>query len=131
MFPFLVAIKVLASLLGLFIVAIALPFARESSPPPLPETVSRTVADGWRYVALPSWADWIWGNDKYGAEGRGFFGFQIAWQGWRAGLYWILPYGNSDKCLRVRLGYKINPSSSKSESAALSVLINPYANFGK
>lgn len=182
MFPFLVVAKALAILLGLFVVAIALPFAKESTPPALPSTVNRTVADGWKYIALPKWANWLWGNDKYGAEGnwfwngktfwkryvwlalrnpannlqryslfrfdtdpkevrwigdklvddvRGFSGFQIAWQGWHSGLYWIIPYKNIDKCLRIRLGYKINPCSKKSESAALSVLIHPYANFGK
>ncbi len=181
-FPFLVAIKALAILLGLFVVAIALPFAKEDFPPDLPDTVTRTVSPDWKYVRLPKWADWLWGNDKYGAEGnwfwpmgtfwsryswlalrnpannlqryfifrfdtnpeevkflgdkivddvRGLAGLQIVWQDWKAGLYYILPYKNRDKCLIVRLGYKINPMSKKPESAALSVLIHPYANFGK
>jgi len=182
LFPFLVAIKALASVLGLFVVAIALPFVKEDIPPKLPKTITRTVSSGWTYIRLPKWADWCWGNDKYGAEGnwfwngksfwkryqwlalrnpannlqrynlfrfdtdpkevkflgdkllddvRGLSGFQIVWQDWKAGLYYILPYKNKDKCLRIRLGYKINPMSKKPESAALSVLIHPYANFGK
>ena len=61
MFPFLVVAKALAILLGLFVVAIALPFAKESTPPTLPSTVNRTVADGWKYIALPKWADRLWG----------------------------------------------------------------------
>lgn len=181
MLPALAGVKILAALLGLFVVAIALPFAHQADPPALPSTVSRHTAPGWRFIRLPAWADWCWGNDKYGAEGNWFWhgktfwrryvwlalrnpannlqryrwfrfdtdpdrvrhvgstavddvaglaGWQVAWQGLRAGLYAIAPL-TKDRCLRIRLGYKINPASDAPSSAAFSFLINPWANFGR
>lgn len=179
--PFLALIKIAASLLGLVVVAVALPFAKEDTPPQLPNTVSRTTSPDWHYVRLPLWANWIWGNDKYGAEGNWFWegktfwgryvwlalrnpannlqryswfrfdtepgkvkyhgsltvndvaglaGQQLVWQDWRAGFYWIHPWSSS-RCLRVRLGYKIDPVSNNPTSASLSILINPFANFNR
>lgn len=182
LFPLLAVTKVIASLAGLVVVALALPFAYYDDPPNLPDTVSRHVDYSWRYKRLPAWADWCWGNDKYGAEGNWFWlgksfwkqyqwlalrnpannlqrysifrfdtqpaevqykgdlfvddvagkaGWQLVYQGWRAGFYCIVPYGSLNKCLRIRLGYKIDPTSLVPTSAALSVLISPWANFGE
>lgn len=180
--PALAAIKIAAVLLGLVAVAVALPFAYYTSPPALPATVQRSIYPGWSYLRLPAWADWLWGNDKYGAMGNwlwadrdplsywsqyvwlalrnpannlqryglfrfdtdparvrcwgdrrvddvaGLAGWQLVSCGWRAGFYWIVPW-SGERCLRVRLGYKINPSSAAPTSAAFSFLINPWAKF--
>jgi hypothetical protein len=182
--PILAAAKIVAVLLGLVAVAVALPFAYSASPPALPATVQRSIYPGWSYLRLPVWADWLWGNDKYGAMGNwlwrdrdplsywaqyvwlalrnpannlqryslfrfdtdparvrcwgdlrvddvaGLAGWQLVSCGWRAGFYWIMPWAR-ERCLRVRLGYKIDAAASTPTSAALSVLVNPWANFGR
>lgn len=182
--PILAAAKIVAVLLGLVAVAVALPFAYSASPPALPATVQRSIYPGWSYLRLPAWANWLWGNDKYGAMGNwlwrdrdplsywaqyvwlalrnpannlqryglfrfdadpgrvrcwgarrvddvaGLAGWQLVSCGWRAGFYWIMPWSR-ERCLRVRLGYKIDAAASTPTSAALSVLVNPWANFGR
>lgn len=47
-----------------------------------------------------------------------------------AGFYWIVPL-TRERCWRVRLGYKIDPTHNEPSSAAFSFLVNPWANFGK
>lgn len=78
--PVLAGVKILASLLGLVVVALALPFARQAEPPALPATVSRHTAPGWQFIRLPAWANWCWGNDKYGAEGNWFWQGKTFWR---------------------------------------------------
>ena len=174
-YPLLAIIKIACLLTGLIVVLLALPFAKvvaSSQEPPYP---------GWEYKVLPQWANWIWGNDKYGCYGnvtmlnkwnnpKSFIaqyrwlawdnpannllnfslfapvliaekiygtkdvndvqakaGCQLVLCGWVAGLYWIVPYGNN-RCLRIRLGYKIGDTLKRS---GLSVLINPYNKFGR
>ena len=174
-FPLLAITKIALTLLGFIVVPLALPFAKvvaSSKEPPYPE---------WQYKVLPQWANFIWGNDKYGAMGnktqvgeffsttsfmaqliwlawdnpaynlhnyswfapvlvaekiygtvdvndaQGKAGCQLVLCGWLAGFYWIVPYGNN-RCLRIRLGYKIGNTLKRS---GLSVLINPYNRFGK
>lgn len=73
LYPFLAVIKILAALLGLVAVALALPFSKETDPPELPEGVERIVYEGWSYRELPNWANWIWGNNKYGSLGNWFW----------------------------------------------------------
>ena len=185
LFPPLVATKLLAILLGLVVVPLAIPFGH--TPVEIPSRFGkseRKVYKGWQYRALPSWAQWLWGSDKYGAYGNYFWpdihpnpkswyaqfmwlavrnpannlnnfslfkpvirigdidwigdtevsdtkgkaGFQLVTAEWLAGLYWILPYGNG-RSLKVRLGFEISPTTNGAVS--LSVVIHPYAKFGK
>jgi len=175
-FPLLAITKIALSLLGFIVIPIALPFAKvvfSDKEPPYP---------GWEYKILPQWANWIWGNDKYGTMGnktqvgeffapesfmaqliwlawdnpannlhnyswfapvlvadkvygnpdvndtKAIAGCQLVLSGWVAGFYWIVPYGNMKRCLRIRLGYKIG---DKLKSSGLSVLPNPYSKFGR
>ena len=69
LYPPLVAIKLLAVLLGFIIVPIAIPFGYATKP----NNDKRKIYKGWKYRVLPSWADGIWGNDKYGAYGNYFW----------------------------------------------------------
>lgn len=73
LYPLLVICKILAIMLGFIAVALALPFSKVDKAPELPKGVKRTVFEGWEYERLPKWADWLWGNDKYGAQGNWFW----------------------------------------------------------
>ena len=184
LYPPLVAIKLLAVVIGLIAVPLAIPFGYVTEPPSREGRSDRNVYSGWTFRTLPSWAQWLWGNDKYGAYGNYFWddmhddpeeywpqfvwlavrnpannlnnfalfkpkissvdvivygaqevsdtqgkaGLQLATAGWLAGLYWILPYGNG-RSLKVRLGFEISPKTNGPVS--LSVIIHPYAKFGR
>ena len=73
LYPPLVAAKLLAMLLGLVVVPIAIPFGYVTEPPSREDKSNRKVYEGWEYRALPGWAQWLWGNDKYGAYGNYFW----------------------------------------------------------
>jgi len=73
-FPFYTVIKLSMTLLGLVVVAIALPFSYDVEPAPeWDKPDKRSVYDGWTFVSLPRWAQWCWGSDKYGARGNWFW----------------------------------------------------------
>jgi len=56
----LLALRLVLAMLGIFMVAIALPWSYE-----VPGT---RKANGWYLRSLPRWT-WLWGNDRDGAEG--------------------------------------------------------------
>lgn len=72
-FP-LAVLDIIVKLTGLVAVLLALPFAKEKPRPPWPWNDEPHVYPGWRFIALPSWAQGIWGSDKYGAMGNWFWG---------------------------------------------------------
>lgn len=189
LFPIIALTKIILVILGLFIVAISIPFGRTIRPAPEWQGHSiRHIYDGWEFRALPKWSHWIWGSDKYGAYGnfiwgsksnpRSFFsqyewlalrnpasninnftpfsplyypnelkykgkakigdaagidGYQFVWiKGMPIfGFYWIIRYGKSNKCLRIRIGYKLEPTKEGPQNANLSILINPFNKFGE
>lgn len=98
LYPILLTFKLMMIVLGWAAVAIAIPFAKETEKPDWPWNDKPTVYEGWTHVALPFWANWAWGSDKYGARGNWFWpeyyedtrSFKAMWT-W---LAWRNPVGN-------------------------------------
>lgn len=105
---FAIFVKLLASVLGLVVVLIALPFSKKVIPPEIPTTVSRIVADGWQFIRLPLWADWCWGNDKYGAEGNWFWNAKTFWR-----RYWWLAIRNPANNLQRYSLFRFNANPAQ------------------
>ncbi len=90
--PLLLIRRIVAAVTGWFILPFLIPFAySDLAPHRPPEMSKRKVSEGWYYVRLPSWANNIWGNKKYGALGnwfwydehKGSYLSQYIWLGWR------------------------------------------------
>jgi hypothetical protein len=82
--------KILAVLLGLPIVAIAIPFGKTIIPAPKWEGHGgRMITNAWEYRALPSWAQWLWGSDKYGAYGNAIWTREKNRVGWWSQFKWL------------------------------------------
>jgi len=60
----------------------------------------------------------------------GFEGAQLSWYGWRAGFHYIKKWTN-DRCLRVRIGFKLEPHENGTSSPNLTFIIAPWTDFGK
>lgn len=176
--------------IGLIVVLLALPFARQGIAP-----ITQQYP-GWKYKRLPTWA-WLWDNDTYGTMGNkhwtkesynpffyenptGFWsqwywlalrnpvnnmeqwamssvdlreaskieylgakeidnniaGWQFVWctRGWKvySGLYVMLPWFKTGRCLELRLGFKLKPSDNdevRDRRVGLAVIINPFKGF--
>lgn len=173
-YPPRLALRVIAAILGVFILPFVIPFSYHTNAPDRPIGVSqRHTAEGWKYKRLPGLFNNIWGNYKYGSEGNWFWfekyqgsfcgaylwlairnpannmdkfteikdpvfygspvvddvngiaGFQFAVDGWKAGLYFIIPL-NDRWCVRCRLGYKIDRNDRWARLSYLPPMIQKF-----
>lgn len=165
---------------GLVAVLIALPFAKEKPQPEWKWNDKPQVYPSWRFIALPSWAQPIWGSDKYGTMGnwfwgdrkperfwkqyewlairnaasnwgrkwfmryntqgrdieyigtaliddnRGFTGWRFSWDKkhpWRCGLQILKRYGNTERGLWLRVGFKQDPTGDDQAPGLASMFI--------
>ena len=86
-----ISVSFLGTFLGLFVVTLALPFAKEEGD---------RLPSGWRMKKLPMWA-WLWSNDHDGAYGDKYGNYQSKagwgfWAQWNW-LAWRNSFNNGDR----------------------------------
>ena len=82
----LVLFKVVLILLGYPIVALGLLFTKVEETKYFPE---RVVDDPWKMVIMPKWIDFLYGSEKYGAQGNWFWNDEQDTTTWLARFMWL------------------------------------------